>query len=147
MTCSTEWLCIIVGNILYKDLFGSFPYRNTIDMIELSGADFKRSLEVTHGFLQMQGRTVTITYIHVHRLSLKTIYLRHRAAQELAKRSKKQTGCIIVVFKWIWLVFVCFEFVLCSFFACRFFFCVRFGWWYLDSFEVAWVWVILSLWV
>ena len=42
------------GNILYKDLFSSFPYRNTIDMVELSGVDLKSCLKGRDD-LQVQG--------------------------------------------------------------------------------------------
>ncbi|XP_028411615.1 5'-nucleotidase-like [Dendronephthya gigantea] len=48
------------GYILYKDLFESFPYRNTIDMIELSGLDLKNCIEhaAKSGYPQVQGLAV-----------------------------------------------------------------------------------------
>ena len=56
-----QFILIYLGNILYKDLFSSFPYYNTIDMVELSGADLKRSLNNT-GFVQVQGKVTYIVY-------------------------------------------------------------------------------------
>ena len=53
-----------LGNILYKDLFGSFPYRNTIDMVELSGADLESSLSSKSGtYIQVQGGITNLSIV------------------------------------------------------------------------------------
>lgn len=46
---------------MYKDLFDSFPYRNTIDLVELSGVDLMKGLQVS-GFLQMKGKIENLKF-------------------------------------------------------------------------------------
>lgn len=48
--------CVLfLGNVLYKDIFVSFPFRNSIDLVEMYGESLLKSLEVSD-FLQVAGK-------------------------------------------------------------------------------------------
>lgn len=63
------------GNVLYKDIFVSFPFRNSIDLVEMYGESLLKSLEVSD-FLQVAGLRVQYSFSNSSTRRIKTAEVR-----------------------------------------------------------------------